>query len=46
MREEVSNADGTFSLKVGDGEHYVVALDDTSDSTDYNAQIYDRVTGV
>ena len=44
--ETTSASDGTFSIPAIEDEHYVVALDDTSDSTDYNAQIYDRVTGV
>lgn len=44
--ETTSASDGTFSISAAQDEHYVVALDDTSDSTDYNAQIYDRVTGV
>ena len=36
--------DGGFLLLVSDqAEHYVVALDDISDATDYDALIYDRV---
>ena len=38
------SVDGGFSLITPDQtEHYVVALDDISDVTDYNALIYDRV---
>ena len=47
--ETISNSvDGTFffGLVGGETEHYVVTLDDTSDATDYNALIYDRVLGV
>ena len=37
-------ADGGFLFLVPDqAEHYVVALDDISDATDYDALIYDRV---
>jgi hypothetical protein len=36
--------DGSFSMDVGiDAECYVVTLDDTTDGTDYNAQIADRL---
>jgi hypothetical protein len=39
--------DGGFSFIIPDQtEHYVVALDDISDATDYNALIYDRVIPV
>jgi len=42
-----SYEDGTFYLTTeSDEEHYVIALDDTSDATDYNALIYDRVTPI
>ena len=38
------SVDGGFSFIIPDQtEHYVVALDDISDATDYNALIYDRV---
>jgi hypothetical protein len=41
------SVDGGFSLITPDQtEHYVVALDDISDATDYNALIYDRVIPV
>lgn len=43
--EVTSNTDGTFTLYTATlDEHYVVALDDTSDATDYNALIFDRIT--
>jgi hypothetical protein len=41
------SVDGGFSFIIPDQtEHYVVALDDISDATDYNALIYDRVIPV
>ena len=43
--ETTSAADGSFSIggAIDNEEYYVVALDDTSDVTDYNALIYDRI---
>jgi len=43
--EVISNTDGTFTLYTETlDEHYVIALDDTGDATDYNALIFDRIT--
>lgn len=36
----------TFDCLISGEEHFIIAFDDTSDATDYNAVIYDRVVGV
>lgn len=42
--ETESDSNGAFSIGgLKTEEHYVVALDDISDDTDYNALIYDRI---
>jgi len=49
VAEDVSSyEDGTFLFDslINNDEHYVIALDDTSDATDYNALIYDRIVPV